>query len=75
MTPQEINWKVEAWNRQNRQKDQDIFDLGYLIAVGVNDPKKFPKSVQKFRPRQDIKKKEDKEMCRRTAMVGGYVPH
>jgi hypothetical protein len=74
LTPIEINWKVEAYNRKNRQRDQDLYDLGSLVVIGVNNPKQFPKSLQKFRPVQTTAKNNDREMKRQAGIIGARIP-
>jgi hypothetical protein len=75
LTPIEINWKVDARNLRQRQRDHDLYDLGSLVAVGVNNLKGFPKSVEKFRPTAKVKKKNDREMKRQAGIIGARIPH
>jgi len=49
LTPQEINWKIEAYNEKARARQLDVWNAAMLIAIGFNDPKKFP-SFDKFCP-------------------------
>lgn len=49
LTPQEINWKIDAYNEARRSHQMDVWNTAMLVAIGVNAPAKFP-SFEKFCP-------------------------
>jgi hypothetical protein len=76
-TPVEINWKIEAWNERKWLRDADIYDLAWMTALAANNPKKFPKTLQAFRPSRIAKEIDDSDrqaMKEEGAKIGMRVP-
>ncbi|MBT0160582.1 hypothetical protein G4O51_11440 [Candidatus Bathyarchaeota archaeon A05DMB-2] len=73
LTPAEINVKVRAYNKARKQQLADLWNLGMLVALGVNSPKDYP-NFEKFvgspdgtsskKSQSDELSKEDKEAFR-----------
>jgi hypothetical protein len=60
-TPPEINIKVEAWNDARRREASRDYELGILISIGINDPKKFPR-FEKFYPEKVPEPPKDQQL-------------
>lgn len=74
LTPYEINLKIENYNNVRRANDADIYELAALITIGFNQPKSFPRSLQKFRPDPIVKKKEISKLNSQAGILNMRVP-
>lgn len=74
LTPYEINIKIESYNEAHRAHDADIYELAALITIGFNQPKSFPKSLQKFRPDPRVKAMESAKLHQQAGVIGMRVP-
>jgi hypothetical protein len=86
LTPQEINWKIEAWNDAKATKAIDDYALISLLRTGVAslfDKKSKFLTLKQFSPEADrkietqqakLRKEQDVKMRRQGACVGMRVP-
>ncbi len=43
LSPQEINWKILAYNEEIERQRKDGYNLAVLMGYAYHDPKKMPK--------------------------------
>lgn len=77
MEPWEINEKIQAYNKRLRDHQKDIYDLATLVAVGVNNPKSYPKTFEKWYPDKQSKKvvKKDEKIVKGRLKEIGFDTH
>jgi len=59
---------------RHRREDVNISDTASLVALGVNNPKEFNRSIRKFRVPVRKEKIDLEEMKKAGAAVGMRVP-
>ncbi len=51
-----------------------MYELACLVLIAFNNPKKFPKSLQKFRPDPIKTAATEQEMKRQAGIIGCKIP-
>jgi hypothetical protein len=70
LTPIEISWKIEAFNKAEENRTAHEWFLGRLIGIAVNSPKDYPK-LSEFAPSQKPQEKTNWNARRREAAKYG----
>ncbi len=75
-TPDEINWKVEAYNEEKREQAALNYKTVVLFLNGRNAPNKFP-SFERFYPdkQNKIASKKDERIVKSRLRKHGFNVH
>jgi len=70
-TPQEIAWKLEAYNETRNEQIALNWQLGQLIGYAFHDPKHYPALSKFIHEKANV---NDEEMRRQAANIGLRIP-
>jgi hypothetical protein len=73
LTQRDINIKLIAYSEERDAKIARDWQLAQLVAIAMNDPKKFPK-LDKLLPKPQVKRQLDDNMREEARAIGMRIP-